>query len=90
VLRVVTASEASSIAGTDVVRDFEVGVDRIDLSALPGVLAFGGGSGTPRVVVQVIDGLHAVVRIDTNGSGGFEGKILLTDARGLRAVDFLL
>ena len=85
----------SPASGTyDQIRDFEIGVDRIDLSGVaaePLSLAIGGAfTGTgPSARTQVV-GASTVVRIDVDGDAVQDMWIYLTNVTGLTAGDFIL
>lgn len=77
----------TSTATSDVILDFEVGTDFIDLSLL-GDLNFGRRTGTPEVFVSVANGT-SFVRIDTDGDGARDLQIIVRDTV-LTEDDFLL
>jgi D-alanyl-D-alanine carboxypeptidase len=88
----------SPIFAGDVIRDFQMGVDHIDLSAMTpntesgafiwrGTDAFTGTSGEVRVLDQA---KGTYVRVDINGDGASDMGFLLQDAHDITASDFLL
>lgn len=83
-----------SVSGSrDVIADFEVGVDFIDIFALEDDLVFIGtsgfsGTGGAEVRVTTAGGPNSTVRVDLNGDGGSDFEILLLNATGLTAAEF--
>jgi hypothetical protein len=87
------ADSGTGHGNRDVIRDFGLGKDRIDLADL-GALDFIGtaefsGAGEVRVVQH---GEDALVRVNLSGESGAEMSVLLrnVDAAGLTAEDFIL
>ena len=79
----------------DVIRDFETGIDRIDLSELSDpAFTFegtGGLSGTGASVAYTVNGAgHAIVQIDVDGDGSADMQLVVQDTVSLSADDFLL
>lgn len=81
----------------DAIKDFVIGQDVIDVSALsPGTFAFIGGnvfSGTaPELRVQAVGGAsgNTFVEIDVDGNGTRDMQIVVEAVRGLTATDFIL
>ncbi len=88
------ALEDSPVATPDVILDFTPGADVIDLSGVvPGLLdAQIGGSFTgtgPSLRTQEI-GATTVVRVDVDGNGSSDMRIILEGALGVTESDFLL
>ena len=85
----------STAAASDRITDFQHGLDEIDLATVnAGVLDFnglggftGGGTGSVR---YVLNGPDAIVRVDADGDGGGDMKIVLTGVGFLDAGDFIL
>ncbi len=80
----------------DVIRDFETGVDQINLQFLPvGPLAFngtgaftGGGQGSIRYIERGAGGVD--LRIDADGNGTADMRILILGSDSLTVDDFVL
>lgn len=76
----------------DTIRNFELGVDMIDLSALAGgslVFSTSGpaGGGTASVSTRVL-GAHSIVQIDADGDGTVDAEIAVLSVVGLTSSDF--
>ena len=84
------ASESAADLNADIIKDFEVGIDHIVLSAL-GVAFIGtsGFSGAAEVRITEASG-DTLVQVDTDGDGSADMKIVLEGAAGLSAEDFIL
>lgn len=86
------AAHSTDDANADKVTDFEVGIDRIDLSGLNTNLifidsaSFSGVAGEVRVATFASKSL---VRVDIDGDGTADMKIILTDAIGVTESDFI-
>ena len=79
----------------DVIQDFEIGVDLIDLSELTtAVFSFqgtGGLSGTGPSLTYAVTALgDALVRIDVDGDGTQDMQIVVANTGVLTADDFVL
>ncbi len=74
--RFLLAPGDSSAAAPDVLRDFETGVDRIDVSAL-------GLAGAAYVLIHA-SAAGSVLLIDADANGGFETRVLLSTALDAR------
>lgn len=78
----------------DAILDFELGIDRIDLSNLvAGTFDFVGASGfsgTGAEVNAFLSGGNTVVRIDVDGDGAADMKIILSGVTGVQDGDFIL
>jgi serralysin len=79
---------------SDVIRDFQVGVDEIDLSGLPQTLTYvgtgphsGGGTASLR---HTTNATTTTVLIDSDGNGSADMRIILSGSLALTAGDFLL
>lgn len=91
-----TASESSFSAHSDLIRDFQPGIDLIDLTDLnAGVFQFqgsgafaGGGVASVRVITTA-SGVSAVMA-DVDGNGSTDFRILFASELALGASDFLL
>ena len=84
----------SSTGASDVIQDFEVGIDVIDLSAVASGLTFVGTaafSGTGNEVRYDIAGNgKTFIQVDTDANGSADMRIWLTDVGALSADDFVL
>ena len=84
----------SSTGASDVIQDFEVGIDVIDLSAVASGLTFVGTaafSGTGNEVRYDIAGNgRTFIQVDTDANGSADMRIWLTDVGALSADDFVL
>ncbi|MGS4984906.1 Hemolysin-type calcium-binding repeat-containing protein [Pseudosulfitobacter pseudonitzschiae] len=84
----------SSTGASDVIQDYEVGIDKIDLSAVASGLTFVGTaafSGTGNEVRYDIAGNgRTYIQVDTDANGSADMRIWLTDVGALGAVDFVL
>ena len=84
----------SSTGASDVIQDFEVGIDTIDLSAVASGLTFVGTaafSGTGNEVRYDIAGNgRTYIQVDTDANGSADMRIWLTDVGALSADDFVL
>ncbi len=92
---VLNAVSESTNSGADRIRDFEQGLDRIDLSDLGdlefvGNAGFAGGGQASVRYVRFGGQDRTEVRIDADGNGSQDGLILLDGAMNLTASDFLL
>lgn len=87
------AGQSTNDGNADIIADFTLGIDIIDLSALPGKLDFIGSaeySGSAAEVRVHTSGSNSIVRVDVNGDGSADMKIKVRDVTGLDAADFLL
>lgn len=89
-----SASESPNTNNRDVIRDFRVGEDQLDLSGLGnnlsfiGTAAFSGTTGEVRATTNAAGDVF--VRVDTTGNGSANSRILLEDVDGtLGADDFI-
>tara|TARA_R110002033_G_scaffold53477_4_gene101531 strand:+ start:9635 stop:11059 length:1425 start_codon:yes stop_codon:yes gene_type:complete len=84
----------SSTGASDVIQDFEVGIDVIDLSGVASGLTFVGTaafSGTGNEVRYDIAGSgRTFIQVDTDANGSADMRIWLTDVGALSADDFVL
>ncbi len=84
----------SSTGASDVIQDFEVGIDVIDLSAVASGLTFVGTaafSGTGNEVRYEIAGNgKTFIQVDTDANGSADMRIWLTDVGALSADEFVL
>lgn len=83
----------STPGNRDVIVDFEVGVDFIDLFAIADTLVFIGANsfsatGQAEVRVTTPGGVNSTVRVDVDGNGTTDMEILLLNATGLTAAEF--
>ncbi len=88
------SSDVGTGASRDVIRDFESGIDRLDLSGFSGTFTFIGatrftGAGMEIQAGQLGSG-NTLIRIDTDGDQIPDGEILLMGAHMLTAADFAL
>lgn len=75
----------------DVIKDFEAGLDLIDLSQMQ--LAYIGASpfsGTAPELRVTVSGTDTHLRIDADGDGALDARIVVAGVTGLDAADFLL
>ncbi len=88
------APHSPNSSDRDVIQDFELGIDRIDLSDLvAGTFDFigtSGFSGTAAEVNAVTAGGNTTVRIDVDGDGTADMKIILSGVTGIQDGDFIL
>ncbi len=84
----------SSTGASDVIQDYEVGIDTIDLSGVASGLTFIGTaafSGTANEVRFDIAGNgRTYIQVDTDANGSADMRIWLTDVGALSADDFVL
>ncbi len=84
----------STNTGNDVITDFSLGEDLVDLSGLPGALTLIGSSGfsgtAGEVRVVTTGGSNNVIRVDLDGDGSGDMKILVQGVTGLGEDDFIL
>ncbi len=84
----------SNITDNDVIRDFVIGTDLVDLSGLSrdlsyiGSSGFSGTAGEVRVIVAA--GANNVIRIDLDGDGSADMKIVAQGVTTMGEVDFIL
>lgn len=91
VFRFIKTNHSFDSGLADSILDFISGEDLIDLSALPGTLAFISGAFTGAAEVRVSEvGGNSIVRIDLDGDGVADMKIKVLGVTGLDALDFLL
>lgn len=81
-------------ADRDVIRDFETGIDRVDLSGYTGTFTFIGathftGAGM-EVQARELGSGNTLIRIDTDGDRIPDGELLLCCAQGVSDDDFIL
>ncbi len=84
---------SDSAAGTaDRIKDFEQGVDLIDFSAFGGLNFIGsnGFSGTGAEVRAVEKGGNTILRVDVDGDGAADMKIIVKGLVNLADTDFIL
>ena len=84
----------SEVLAFDVIKDFERGVDIVDIAGVPGTLDFIGlngfsGAGNELRYSVTAKG-HSVVRIDLDGDSVADFKLLLRNVDTLDAGDFVL
>lgn len=88
------ASHSPKNSNSDVVKDFELGLDRIDFSDLiSGTFNFIGDtafSGTGPEVRISISGSNTLVRVDVDGDGTGDMKVIIEGVTGLLDTDFIL
>lgn len=88
-----SADESPNTTSSDIITDFEVGVDFIDLSALAETMSFigeGDFSGTGAEVRFKASGQNTIIRADVDGDGTADFKIVLNDIIDLSEADFIL
>jgi serralysin len=89
-----STSESTNNGNADVITDFESGVDKLDLSNLiGGTLTFIGTSGFSGTAGEVRAGVSAGdtrVRVDVDGDGIADMKVVLEAFTGMTASDFIL
>jgi serralysin len=83
----------SAPGSRDIIVDFEVGLDFIDLFAVSDSLVFIGANsfsatGQAEVRVTTPGGVSSTVRVDVDGNGSTDMEILLLNATGLTAAEF--
>jgi hypothetical protein len=95
-------SESATVATADVITDFAVGTDKIDLSAIDASTILGGnnafsfngttkfGTSTQGEIYYKKFSDHTMVYIDNDGDNGVEMAIRLTGLHNLTASDFVL
>lgn len=87
------ANHSVNTADADEITDFEIGVDRIDLSGLNVDLIYFGSAGFSGsgAEVRVTSGsTSSTIRVDVDGDGSADMKIKLTDTLGVTEIDFIL
>ncbi|CUH76612.1 calcium-binding protein [Tropicibacter naphthalenivorans] len=81
-------------ATRDVIRDFEDGVDLIDLSGFSGTFTFIGATRFTGAGMEIQAGVlgsgNTLIRIDTNGDSNVDEELLLLGSQTLTADDFVL
>lgn len=80
-------------SSSDVIRDFETGVDHIDLSkitATPFTFDASGFSGTGPSVTTNQNGSKLNVLVDVDGDGNVDMRIILNGVNNLTEGDFIL
>lgn len=90
-----TAVTDSGGSARDVIRDFETGVDVIDVSDLASGITFVdasafSGTGGAELQVRVNNGGNSIVAVDTDGDGSDDLKFSLTNVSGITEADFIL
>ncbi|MBE1284553.1 MAG: hypothetical protein GJ676_14665 [Rhodobacteraceae bacterium] len=79
---------------SDVIKDFTVGADKIDLQQIAagtlGIAINGSFDGLNAMVITSISGGNTIVRADVDGDGVNDFKVLVQNTTGLSASDFLL
>ena len=90
-----TVADSGTGALRDRIRDFEIGIDLIDLSGLSDEeFSFEGTTGFsatgPSLYYSVNAAGRAIVRLDVDGDGAQDMQILLNDVTLLTADDFIL
>jgi Ca2+-binding RTX toxin-like protein len=97
-----SVSESATVATADVITDFAVGTDKIDLSAIDASTILGGnnafsfngttkfGTSTQGEIYYKKFSDHTMVYIDNDGDNGVEMAIRLTGLHNLTASDFVL
>ena len=79
---------------SDTITDFAIGEDRIDLSGLQPdqkYIGSGGFSGTMgEVQVRTTGGVDNIIKVDVDGDGAWDMKILVQGVTTLSEVDFIL
>ncbi len=89
-------TESTSGANADKIREFETGIDTIDISAVTaGTATFVGngafvGGGTSSVRTTIAANGNMSVRIDTDGDGLQDMQIILVQTASIDATDFFL
>lgn len=86
-------SDSTADSNADVVKDFKSGVDHIDISAVSSGLVFIGTSSfsnSSEVRATLNTAGNTVVRIDVDGDGAADMKIILEGVAGVTAGDFIL
>lgn len=86
------AAESATNSSADVIKDFESGTDFIDLSNMVSGLTFVGSAGFSGAleVRAVVSGSDVLVRVDVDGDGSADTKIVLEGVAGVTAADFIL
>jgi serralysin len=88
------AADSESANGIDVIKDFQVGSDVLDLSELvagPFALSLGGSfTGTGPSVKTVESGGNTSVAADLDGNGTVDFRVTLQGTTGLTVDDFIL
>lgn len=88
-----TASDSRGNVTADVITDFTSGTDTLDLTAISGALTFIGGnmfSGTGAEARTVVDGPDLILRVDVDGDGLGDMRIVLQGIDVLTTSDFLV
>lgn len=87
-------NESPSGTNNDIIKDFVQGEDMIDLSGIAGTLDFLGAAGFTgtgaEVRVTVTGGVNNVVKIDLDGDGTIDMKVLVEGVIDLDITDFIL
>ncbi len=86
---------SDSVSGAnDRIKDFEIGIDQIDLSALiPGSFTFigdSGFSGTTAEIMAVQKNGNTILRIDVDGDGTADMRIFVQGSIAFSETDFIL
>ncbi|MCF6303953.1 MAG: M10 family metallopeptidase C-terminal domain-containing protein [Rhodobacteraceae bacterium] len=86
---------SDSVAGAnDRIKDFEIGIDQIDLSDLiPGSFTFigdNGFSGTTAEIMAVQKNGNTILRIDVDGDGTADMRIFVSGSIAFSETDFIL
>lgn len=88
------ASDSKNNSKADVIKDFESGVDHINLAAILTGATFIGSAGFagagPAEVRAVSSATETIVRIDVDGNGSADMKIILDGVTSVTVDDFIL
>lgn len=84
------ASDSATNSNADVITDFEVGLDHLDLTALGVTFIEDAGFSGAIEVRAVASGADMLVRVDVDGDGVADMKIVLEGVTGLTGADLLL
>lgn len=90
--RFLKASDSKTGSNSDVIKDFNKGVDKIDLSALTATpFTFGSSfSGTGPSVTTNKNATKLFVRVDVDGDANADMRIILEGVNNLSSGDFIL
>jgi len=86
-------SDSANTTDFDTIHDFEVNLDIIDLSKLPGDMTYIGSSAFSNTAGEVrvtTPGADSVIKIDIDGDGSADMKIFVVGISSITADDFLL